>query len=164
MRLRRIGILALLILLVGVGCGGNKGPAGEGGGFALPSLDGDTVRLDALKGKVVLIDFWATWCPPCKAYVPYLVGLQNKYRADGFVVLGVSNDGVGAMQQFRDNTGINYRLLVADNETMRRYKITAIPTSYLLDKKGNVVKREVGFDPGRVSQLEEEIKRLLSEK
>lgn len=164
MRLRRIGILALLILLVGVGCGGKNGPAGKGGGFVLPSLDGDTVRLDALKGKVVLIDFWATWCPPCQAYVPYLVGLQNKYRADGLVVLGVSNDDVGAMQQFRNKTGINYTLLVADNETMRSYKITAIPTSYLLDKKGNVVKREVGFDPGRVNQLEEEIKRLLSEK
>jgi hypothetical protein len=68
------------------------------------------------------------------------------------------------MQEFRNSNGITYRLLIADNETMKAYEIKYIPTTCLYDRKGVLVKREVGFDPDRVAKLETEIKRLLSEK
>lgn len=163
MKRLRAGWIVLVAVMLVAGCGGKKGPA-AGRGFRLASLEGDTVSLDEFKGKVVLLDFWATRCPPCRQLIPHLVSLHEKYAADGLVVLGISSDDSGAMQEFRNSNSITYKLLIGDNETMQAHEIKYIPTTCLYDRKGTLVKREVGFDAERVNKLETEIKRLLSEK
>jgi peroxiredoxin len=113
--------------------------------IALPSMNGDTIRLSSLKGKVVLLDFWASWCRPCRASNKQLVKLYPKYKAKGFEIFGVSldedkMDWKNAIQSDK----INW-IQVNDNggkwnaKTAIQWNIEAIPTSYLINKKGKLV-------------------------
>ncbi len=162
--MKRAAVVSILTgcLVFFLSCGG-KSPKASGLSFRLPTLDGDTVSFDDFKGKVVLLDFWATWCPPCRAYIPYLIEFHNKYSNQGLVVIGISNDDIGAMKSFKTSQQIPYLLLVSDNETLKRYGITAIPTTYVFDRKGKFVKKEIGFNPAKLKVFEEDLKKLLNE-
>ena len=111
-------------------------------GWQLPNLEGKTVRLSDFKGKVVVLNFWATWCPPCREEIPDLIALQKKYADKGVVVLGISMDGGGPAQvaKFAKAKGINYPIFMGDQRTAAAYGgIEAIPTTFIIDRKGNVV-------------------------
>ncbi|MEW6501853.1 MAG: TlpA disulfide reductase family protein [Thermodesulfobacteriota bacterium] len=117
--------------------------------FALPSVtDGKAIDSNAFKGKALLVNFWATWCPPCRKEIPSLIELQNKYAARGFSVIGLSTDqgGSSLVAKFAQKMNINYPVAIADNDTPRNFgNILGIPTTFLVDREGNVRKRYDGY-------------------
>jgi peroxiredoxin len=118
--------------------------------FVLTDLDGRTVRLSDFQGKVVLIDFWATWCGPCRMEVPHLKELYGRYSDRGFVLVGISLDtaGPGVVRAFVEKHKIPYPIVMGDQKTARAYGgVTAIPTAFLIDRDGRLVKKYVGYKP-----------------
>jgi len=131
-------------------------------GFTLPDLEGTPVRLSDFRGKVVLLDFWATWCGPCRMEVPHFKELTEKYGGQGFVVLGVALDETGAevVRPFVQKQDIRYPIVIGDQYTAGRYGgVGALPTTFLLDREGRVVKKYVGYRDLEV--FEEDIRPLL---
>jgi len=163
--------LAVTLALAG-GCGkrGSEGTAARGGTvgteapeFALPDLDGKVVKSSDLRGKVVILDFWATWCPPCRQEVPHFVALQSKYRDQGLEIVGLSLDKGGAndVKPFVEEYNVNYMMLIANDQTASDFGgITGIPTTFVLDKHGKIVKRFLGYTDPEV--FEETIRPLLT--
>jgi thiol-disulfide isomerase/thioredoxin len=125
----------------------NPDPAPE---FKLTGLDGKAVTLADSKGKVILLNFWATWCGPCRAEIPDLVELQNKYK-DRLQILGlvVDDDDQDAIKDFVEKFGINYPVAIATNDIRMQYGgIAALPTSFVLDAEGRIVQKHEGLrDP-----------------
>jgi thiol-disulfide isomerase/thioredoxin len=131
-------------------------------GFTLPDLQGTPTRLSDFRGKVVLLDFWATWCGPCRMEVPHFKELIAKYGDRGFVVLGVALDETGAevVRPFVQKNEIRYPIVIGDQYTAGRYGgVGALPTTFLLDRQGRVVKKYVGYRDLEV--FEEDIRPLL---
>jgi cytochrome c biogenesis protein CcmG/thiol:disulfide interchange protein DsbE len=131
--------------------------------FTLPDLEGNQVALSSLKGKVVILDFWATWCPPCKEEVPHFVNLQSKYRAQGLEVVGLSLDAGGAkdVRPFADEHDVNYTMLIANEDVAKAYgNVTMIPTTFVLDRNGKIVQRFIGATSREV--FEQTIRPLLA--
>jgi thiol-disulfide isomerase/thioredoxin len=130
--------------------------------IALPSLDGDTIRLSDQQGKVILVDFWASWCGPCRISNRYLVKLYDKYREKGFEIFGVSLDqNIKAWERAVKKDKIKW-LQVIDrggwqSKTAMHWNIYQLPTSYLIDKDGRLIAR----DP-EVQDLEKILKELLN--
>jgi cytochrome c biogenesis protein CcmG/thiol:disulfide interchange protein DsbE len=136
----------------------NPDPAPD---FKLAGLDGKPVTLADSKGKVVLVNFWATWCGPCRAEIPDLVELQKKYK-DRLQILGlaVDDEDLDAIKKFAARFGVNYPVALATNEIRLQYGgIPALPTSFILDSEGRVVQKHEGLrDP---VLYETEIRSLL---
>jgi cytochrome c biogenesis protein CcmG/thiol:disulfide interchange protein DsbE len=136
----------------------NPDPAPE---FKLAGLDGKPVPLAGFKGKVILVNFWATWCGPCRAEIPDLVELQKKYK-DRLQILGlvVDDEDLDAIKKFSTRYGINYPVALATNDIRIQYGgIPALPTSFVLDSEGRVVQKHEGLrDP---VLYETEIRSLL---
>lgn len=136
---------------------GSKAPA-----WKLQDLDGKTVSSDDLKGKVVILDFWATWCPPCRAEIPGLIDLQKAYEKEGLMVVGISvdQDGSSVLKPFVEKFGVNYPVLVADDKVQQAFGgFDAIPVTLVIDRQGRIVKRHLGLT--EKDELEAEIKPLL---
>ena len=116
--------------------------------FSLKSVDGKTVKLSDYKGKVVIIDFWATWCPPCRKGIPDLISIQNEFK-DKVVIIGISLDREKTIKDvpgFVKNNGINYPVVYGDDKVVIDYGgIQSIPTSFVVDKNGTVVDMHVGL-------------------
>ena len=116
--------------------------------FALKDADGKTVRLSDYKGKVVLLDFWATWCGPCKIEIPWLKEFQRKFRDRGFEIIGVSMDDEGwqVVKPFVAEIGINYRVVIGDDATAQLYGgVEALPTTFVIDREGKIAAVHVGL-------------------
>ncbi len=110
--------------------------------WQLKNLEGKPVKLSEFKGKVVLLNFWATWCPPCREEIPDLVSLQRQYAARGLVVLGISMDegGPARVASFAKTFEINYPIVMGDEKTSAAYGgIQVLPTTFIIDRKGKVV-------------------------
>ncbi len=117
-------------------------PQSAAPGWQLQDLQGKSVKLSDFKGKVVLLNFWATWCPPCREEIPDLVSLQKQYAAQGLVVLGVSMDegGPARVAAFAKKYAINYPVVMGTDEVSDAYGgIQVLPTTFIIDRKGNVV-------------------------
>ena len=115
--------------------------------FKLTSLDGKPLTLEALRGKAVMLNFWATWCGPCRAEVADLIALQERYK-DRLQIIGmnVDDDDADEIQKFVQETGINYPVAMATNEVRIQYGgIPALPTMFILDLEGHVVQKHVGL-------------------
>ncbi len=135
----------------------NPDPAPD---FKLTSLDGKPITLAALQGKVVLLNFWATWCGPCRAEIPDLVALQERYKGH-LQIIGLNVDDEEAdIQQYVQETGINYPVAMTSNDVRIQFGgIPALPTSFVLDTEGRVVQKHVGLWNPAV--YETEIRALL---
>jgi len=116
--------------------------------FSLKSVDGKTVKLSDYKGKVVIIDFWATWCPPCRKGIPDLISIQNEFK-DKVVIIGISLDREKTIKDvpgFVKSYGINYPVVYGDDKVVTDYGgIQSIPTAFVIDKNGNIADSHVGL-------------------
>tara|TARA_B100000029_G_C17602904_1_gene966383 strand:- start:875 stop:1426 length:552 start_codon:yes stop_codon:yes gene_type:complete len=129
--------------------------------FTLTDTEGNKVSLSDYKGNIIIINFWATWCGPCKFEIPDLIDLYKKYNGD-VVVLGISldYDGPTVVPQFADQYGINYPVLYGDSKIVSTYgNVTGIPTTFIIDRDLNLYRRYVGYRPSTV--FEEDIKDLI---
>lgn len=167
-----------LVLIVAVVVVGGAMMAGGGGGGAKPIAISPTPgvtddvqqSLQAFRGKVVILDFWATWCGPCRMEIPSFIALQNKYRDQGLEIVGVSIDpiaprgnpgGAPAVAPFMQSNGINYTIWMVNTPgALRGYDVSqGIPTTYVLDRSGNIVRTYIGVRPQSV--FEKDINSLL---
>lgn len=134
--------------------------------FTLPSLEGKDVTLSELKGLIIL-DFWATWCPPCKEEIPYLQGFYEKYKDQGLNIIGISSEPAVTQRKFRskqieNGNAIEYTLLVdAEGKVSKQYGIRSIPTTYFISHEGELIKKEVGFAKEFVEEYRHIIKNNL---
>lgn len=132
--------------------------------FTLLTLNGEEVKLTDYSGKIVILDFWATWCAPCRKGIPDLVSIQNEYK-DEIVVIGISLDQPSTqrnIQLFIDHFGINYPVVLGTQEVSVAYGyIQAIPTSFIIDGERNIVQKHVGLVSKAI--LIEEINSLLNQ-
>ena len=131
--------------------------------FELTSLDGKRVRLSDFRGKAVLLNFWATWCSPCKVEMPWFVDLQKKYRNDGLVVVGVAMDDSEASKiaQFASEMGVNYPVLLGTDKIAEDYgNVEFLPTSFYIDREGKIVGKGTGL-LGR-EEIEQNVQRALA--
>jgi peroxiredoxin len=133
--------------------------------FSLRSVDGKKVSLSDYKGKAVLINFWATWCAPCKIEMPWLVALRSQYAPQGFEILGVNADDAGTprakLAKFGQEQGLNYPLLVGDDAMSRKYGgVEFLPTSYFVGRDGKIVAETAGLVSK--SEVEASIQKALA--
>ena len=130
--------------------------------FALKDAEGKTVHLSQCRGKVVLLDFWATWCDPCRLEIPWFIDMQRKLKDKGFEVLGVSMDEEGweVVKPFMKDVGVNYRVLIGNDQTTELYGgVDALPTTFLIDRQGKIAAVHVGFASRKV--FEDGVEQLL---
>lgn len=119
--------------------------------FTLQTIKGEEVSLSDYRGKIVFINFWATWCGPCRHEVPAFVELQDEYGTDNLVILGISVDqgNRSVVTEFAKEYNINYEILYANGEVVGKYGgIKSIPTTFIVDRDGYLRDRRVGF-PGK---------------
>ena len=162
-----VAAAVVLCLALTVGCSGSQTDTTPQNApeFTLPSTVGDQVRLADHRGKVILLDFWATWCPPCRAAIPYLAKLQEEYRDDGLVVLSMNMDqNRDDLDQFLAAQTVNYPVLLVDDTTRAAYGgVASIPQTFLIGRNGKIRQKHLGYDHKIALQLEEKIQILLKE-
>ena len=137
----------------------NPDPAPD---FKLAALDGKTVALADLRGKVVFLNFWATWCGPCKVEIPWFMSFQQQYKDRNFTVLGVAfdDDGWTAVKPYIGEHKINYRVVVGNDALDKAYGgVESLPTTFLIGRDGRIASKHVGLVSK--STYQEEISRLL---
>ncbi len=169
-----IGVILLMFVINNSGSEPEQGPyppnyvpatqksSVKAADFSLSTSDGKTLKLSDLKGKVVILDFWATWCPPCRKGIPDLIDLKKRYGTKGVEIVGISVDQETKpdVVPFIKDYGINYPVVYADNGIVINYGgIRAIPTTFVIDREGKIVASYEGL----VSKLtyENHIKKLL---
>jgi thiol-disulfide isomerase/thioredoxin len=119
--------------------------------FALRDLEGRNFRLSDYRGRPVVLDFWATWCGPCRTSMPHLDELQQRYRGEGLVVLGLSLDDYGpsTVRRYADRLKVRFRLAMASERVLDLYgPIRSVPTTIFINRRGEVVRRVVGYIDG----------------
>lgn len=163
MKLSSLGLAVAALALVLTGCGPKNDkappklavtaasllPLGPAPAWQLKDLEGKPVNFDQFKGKVVVVDFWATWCPPCRAEIPGYIALQKKYGKDGFAIVGISLDQAGpeVVKEFVAKNRVNYPIVMGDEAVVAAFGgFEAIPTTFLIDRAGQIRDRKTGAE------------------
>ena len=162
-RLTAAVVLAATLLSVPVIAADATGPAAE---FNLKSRDGAVVSLSGLKGQVVLINFWATWCGPCRKEMPLLEQIQKKYAPLGFTLVGINvEEDTRLMDTFLKDVPVSFPVLLDPaNGVSKLYNVSAMPSTVIVDRKGNVRFIHQGYKPGDESKYQDMIRQLIREK
>jgi len=166
-------MVMLLVALSFVACSDNetgKVQAAEKSGeystqysFSTISLDGADLKLEDYKGKVVIVDLWDTWCPPCQMEIPHFIDLYNEYQDKGFVMIGLAfgQEGQQAVEKFVKDFGINYLNGYVNEDVIAKLgRPQGIPTTFVFDQSGNIYKKYTGYRDKSI--FESDIKALLS--
>ena len=130
--------------------------------FTVKTLDGKPLKLADLKKRPVILDFWATWCGPCRASMPHLSTMQTRYEKRGLAVIGLSVDESGpqTVKKFANSLGVKFTLAMANDEVLDAYgPIRSIPTTFFINRKGDIVRRVVGYIDG--DTMEDYVKEIL---
>jgi len=152
-------VAGLALGIAAIGPSFSKGSVADN--FQLYSTRGKLVQLSELRGKVVVLDFWASWCPPCRAAIPAMQRLHDRYAEQGVVVLGINVRDNKDPAEFMQKMGANYRTLIDGEEVADAYRVKGIPTIIVIDPAGKVVHRESGWGPGMESKMREVIEAAL---
>ncbi|MCK4872103.1 MAG: TlpA family protein disulfide reductase [Phycisphaerales bacterium] len=141
--------LVLPLLLVVVSCSESSPPAApavpKAADFTLESPDGEAFTLSQQRGKVIVIDFWATWCHPCTRAMPHVQALHEKFKDRGVIVVGIAVWENGDPAAYMDEQGYTYKLLLGTDDVAVDYRLTGIPAFFVIGVDGEIVHREVGF-------------------
>jgi len=131
--------------------------------FALDDASGKTVKLSEFRGRVVLLNFWATWCAPCNLEIPWFIEFQNNHQDSGFTTIGISLDenGWDAVRPYMDKRKINYRVIVGNDDVAQLYGAASLPTTFIIDKAGRIAATHVGLCSR--SEYEADIRAVLNE-
>jgi peroxiredoxin len=131
--------------------------------FTLSDSKGASVRLSDYKGKVVLLDFWATWCHGCKTEIPWYMEFQNKYKDEGLSVIGVSmdDDGWKSVKPFIEEQKMNYAVVIGDEALAKLYAVDALPVTMLIDRNGKIAVTHAGMV--EKDAFEKQIRALLQD-
>lgn len=175
-----MAVVACVAALAVAGCGGGSGskggsaqstsapeegflPGKSAPAFTLTDLDGKPVSLADYKGKVVVVDFWATWCGPCNMEIPHLIELQKEFEPQGATILALSvdEDPPATVKQFVTEKGMNYPVVMADQDTQGKYGVTGYPTAYVIDKTGVIRNVFQGYTEQTTTQMASAIRSLL---
>jgi len=134
--------------------------------FTLQTLDGQEITLSKLKGKVILLDFWATWCAPCRESIPHLIQLYKTYQKDGLEVIGMNLDrgDMDIVRHFVKSMDIPYPIVITSQDVERSYGVTGLPTTILIDREGKIREKIVGFSSEITKQMTAVVVDLISEK
>jgi thiol-disulfide isomerase/thioredoxin len=156
----------LILALVFPCCGEKPKELISAPDFTLKTIGGQDITLSGLSGKVVLLDFWATWCGPCKESIPHLIQIYKDNREKGFELIGMSTDKAGEVEMVRrfiHSMEVPYPIIMTPEEVTRNYKVTGLPTTVLIDKKGKVREKIVGFNSAIGQQIAARVAELTSE-
>lgn len=162
---RRSFAVSIIVLAVLIGCTRSDErstvASGEAPNFRLQDLNGRTVQLSDYKGKPVVLDFWATWCQPCRDSIPAIAKLNADYAGKGLVILAISvgGDTAGDLRAFQKEHGMTYTVLLGNDEVADQYSVRTIPMVVVIDKSGKIVKRYLGS--GNEDEIEKTVKQLL---
>jgi cytochrome c biogenesis protein CcmG/thiol:disulfide interchange protein DsbE len=130
--------------------------------FTLPDINDNKLSLSKFKGKIVILNFWATWCPPCKKEIPELNKIYAEYKDKGIEIIGITLDKPEKVKEFMEKQNIDYPVVIGSREISKDYgNIVSIPTLFIIDKQGRIYKKNIGFKGG--DALEKDLKELLKE-
>lgn len=152
-----LGVGCLLYLLLARAPGTKTVERHQAPDFTLPDVEGRRVALSSLRGKIVLLDFWATWCEPCLEELPDLMRFHEAHKEKGFTIVGVAMDaeGVGIVGPFARQNKMPYPVLVANGDLPDGYSIPGFPSAFLIDRNGMIVRRYLG--PKSYDELERDV-------
>ena len=158
-------ISLLVFFLFNFGCQKEVEADSAAPDFSLSDLSGQMATLDQNRGSVVLLDFWATWCPPCRMSIPEMIKLHEKFGEKGLVIFGISMDDPQKvtdeqLRVFKDKVGIKYSVLRANRQVLQDYfgnEQISIPTMFVIDRDGKIRDKLVGFRPGALEKSVNEI-------
>jgi peroxiredoxin len=130
--------------------------------FTLPGANGSSIQLSHYRGKVVILDFWATWCHGCKTEIPWYMEFSRKYKKSGLVVIGVAmdDDGWKLVKPFLKQAKMKYPVVIGGDDLAKRYAVTNMPVTLLIDRHGNIASSHTGVVDKDV--FENELRKLLS--
>ena len=166
---RRVVVAAIVLIAAGAlmwqfrhGHPPQKGGSPDALQFSFKDLNGNTINSASLRGKVVLVDFWATWCVPCESEIPHLVEWQQKYGARGLQVVGLSMDDTpGPVQPYMAKHGVQYPVAMADDKTVAAFGgILGLPVNVIVGRDGKVVTKHAGVTD--IAVLQKEVEQALA--
>lgn len=161
----RVATVAAALALTSMGITSAGASASRAPTFALPSRSGDTVSLDQLKGKVVMLNFWASWCGPCRQEMPLLEQMHKRYSSLGFTLVGVNVDANSKdAEQWLSKTPVSFPVLFdRESKVSAMYDVKAMPSTVFIDRQGNVRYLHKGYKAGDEGEYLNQIRALLKE-
>ena len=159
---RMLSISVVLAVFLFAACTAQPEKRQKAPNFSLQTQNGKVIELSKLKGRVVLVNFWATWCPPCRAEIPDFIEVYNTYKSKGFEIVGIALDeeGWSKVAPYIEKVKMNYPVVLGSAKVVQQYGgIEAIPTTFIIDKNGYIADSQVGLLSKEL--LEKALKSLL---
>ena len=158
--------VSILSLFIAIALPVNAGPiTGKAPDFTLKSRDGKNLRLSDFRGQVVLLNFWASWCGPCRQEMPLLEDMYKRYKKLGFTILGVNvEEDTSKAKRYLSDISVSFPILYDSTNTVsKQYRVSAMPTTVIIDRNGNMRYLHHGYKPGYEKDYVKQIKQLIRE-